>query len=191
MSGLTAVLAGAPRRGGGEGLKPPRAATRYPPDGIRGMAGMSRATRYGTRADYARHANAEVGVIVQLGGQTALKLAEKLDRFGIPIVGTSYQSLDLAEDRGRFSTLLHEHGIPYPRFDVITRPDEAVAVAEQVGDVATAKGPVDPDVHAKMLHGDSMTPEIVDKTNTGAQTSQSRQQVLDDKNGQLKNLYIN
>ena len=55
----------------------------------------------------------------------------------------------------------------------------------------TAKSPVDPKVHAKMLHGDSMTPEIVDKTNTGAQTSQSRQQVLDDKNGQLKNLYIN
>jgi carbamoyl-phosphate synthase large subunit len=82
--------------------------------------------------DIIRHEK-PVGVIVQLGGQTALKLAEKLDRFGIPIVGTSYQSLDLAEDRGRFSTLLHEHGIPYPRFDVITRPDEAVAVAEKLG----------------------------------------------------------
>ena len=55
----------------------------------------------------------------------------------------------------------------------------------------TAKSRVDPNVHAKMLPGDSMSPEIVDKTNTGAQTSQSRQQVLDDKNGQLKNLYIN
>ena len=74
-----------------------------------------------------------MGVIVQLGGQTALKLAEKLDRFGIPIVGTTYQSLDLAEDRGRFSTLLHDHGIPYPPFDVITRPDEARAVAEKLG----------------------------------------------------------
>ncbi len=82
--------------------------------------------------DIIRHEK-PVGVIVQLGGQTALKLAEKLDRFGIPIVGTSYQSLDLAEDRGRFSTLLQEHGIPYPRFDVITRPDEAVAVAEKLG----------------------------------------------------------
>ncbi len=82
--------------------------------------------------DIIRHEK-PVGVIVQLGGQTALKLAEKMDRFGIPIVGTSYQSLDLAEDRGRFSTLLHEHGIPYPKFDVITRPDEARAVAEKLG----------------------------------------------------------
>jgi carbamoyl-phosphate synthase large subunit len=82
--------------------------------------------------DIIRHEK-PVGVIVQLGGQTALKLAEKLDRFGIPIVGTTYQSLDLAEDRGRFSTLLHDHGIPYPPFDVITRPDEARAVAEKLG----------------------------------------------------------
>ncbi|MEY4651224.1 MAG: carbamoyl-phosphate synthase large subunit, partial [Bacteroidota bacterium] len=82
--------------------------------------------------DIIRHEK-PVGVIVQLGGQTALKLAEKLDRFGIPIVGTSYQSLDLAEDRGRFSTLLQENNIPYPKFDVITRPDEARAVAERLG----------------------------------------------------------
>ncbi len=82
--------------------------------------------------DIIRHEK-PAGVIVQLGGQTALKLAEKLDRFGIPIVGTSYQSLDLAEDRGRFSTLLQENNIPYPKFDVITRPDEARAVAEKLG----------------------------------------------------------
>ena len=73
------------------------------------------------------------GVIVQLGGQTALKLAEKLDRFGIKIMGTSYESLDLAEDRGRFSTLLQEYNIPYPRFDVITHADEARAVAANLG----------------------------------------------------------
>ena len=73
------------------------------------------------------------GVIVQLGGQTALKLAEKLDRFGIKIMGTSYESLDLAEDRGRFSTLLKEYNIPYPRFDVITHADEARAVAANLG----------------------------------------------------------
>ncbi len=73
------------------------------------------------------------GVIVQLGGQTALKLAEKLDRFGIKIMGTSYESLDLAEDRGRFSTLLQEYNIPYPRFDVITHADEARAVAAKLG----------------------------------------------------------
>ncbi len=74
-----------------------------------------------------------VGVVVQLGGQTALKLAEKLDRFGIPIVGTSYQSLDLAEDRGRFSELLREQEIPYPRFGVITNADEAHELADELG----------------------------------------------------------
>jgi carbamoyl-phosphate synthase large subunit len=73
------------------------------------------------------------GVIVQLGGQTALKLAEKLERFGIKIIGTSYNSLDLAEDRGRFSQLLADNNIPYPRFDVITNADEAFEVAEKLG----------------------------------------------------------
>jgi carbamoyl-phosphate synthase large subunit len=73
------------------------------------------------------------GVIVQLGGQTALKLAEKLDRYGIKIIGTSYDSLDLAEDRGRFSHLLADNNIPYPKFDVITSADEAYEVAEKLG----------------------------------------------------------
>lgn len=74
-----------------------------------------------------------VGVIVQLGGQTALKLAEKLERYNIPIVGTSYQSLDLAEDRGRFSELLRDNEIPYPRFGVITNADEGRELAEELG----------------------------------------------------------
>ncbi len=73
------------------------------------------------------------GVIVQLGGQTALKLAEKLDRYGIKIIGTSFDSLDLAEDRGRFSTLLADNNIPYPKFDVITSADEAYEVADKLG----------------------------------------------------------
>jgi carbamoyl-phosphate synthase large subunit len=73
------------------------------------------------------------GVIVQLGGQTALKLAEKMDRYGIPIIGTDYQSLDLAEDRGRFSTLLSEHKVPYPKFDVATSSDEALEIADDLG----------------------------------------------------------
>ncbi|MDG1253506.1 MAG: carbamoyl-phosphate synthase large subunit [Schleiferiaceae bacterium] len=73
------------------------------------------------------------GVIVQLGGQTALKLAEKLQRFGIPILGTSFESLDLAEDRGRFSNRLQEYNIPFPRFDVITHADEAREVAAELG----------------------------------------------------------
>ena len=73
------------------------------------------------------------GVIVQLGGQTALKLAEKLERYGIQIMGTSYDALDLAEDRGRFSNLLKEIDIPYPEFDVATTADEALDIADNLG----------------------------------------------------------
>lgn len=72
------------------------------------------------------------GVIVQLGGQTALKLAEKLDRYGVKIMGTTYQSLDLAEDRGSFSTLLKENNIPYPEFDTAETADQALAVADKL-----------------------------------------------------------
>jgi carbamoyl-phosphate synthase large subunit len=73
------------------------------------------------------------GVIVQLGGQTALKLAEKLHKYGIKIIGTSFDSLDLAEDRGRFSQLLKEQNIPYPEFGVATDPDEALEVSKKIG----------------------------------------------------------
>ncbi|MDB4448018.1 carbamoyl-phosphate synthase large subunit [Roseivirga sp.] len=73
------------------------------------------------------------GVIVQLGGQTALKLAEKLDRYGIKIIGTSYKALDLAEDRGRFSALLAENDIPYPPFGVIEDADEALELCKEIG----------------------------------------------------------
>ena len=73
------------------------------------------------------------GVIVQLGGQTALKLAEKLERYGIRIFGTSYQALDLAEDRGAFSTLLKDNNIPYPKFDVAETADEALEVCKEIG----------------------------------------------------------
>jgi len=73
------------------------------------------------------------GVIVQLGGQTALKLAEKLDKHGIKIIGTSYQSLDLAEDRGSFSTLLKENDIPYPSFGTAESADEALELADELG----------------------------------------------------------
>lgn len=72
------------------------------------------------------------GVIVQLGGQTALKLAEKLDKYGINIIGTSFQSLDLAEDRGSFSSLLKENNIPYPKFGVAETADEALDLAEEL-----------------------------------------------------------
>lgn len=72
------------------------------------------------------------GVIVQLGGQTALKLAEKLDKYGIKIIGTDFQSLDLAEDRGRFSELLKELKIPYPEFKIATSAEEAILVADKL-----------------------------------------------------------
>jgi len=73
------------------------------------------------------------GVIVQLGGQTALKLAEKLERYGIKIIGTDFKSLDLAEDRGSFSTLLKENKIPYPKFGVINDAEEAIALSKELG----------------------------------------------------------
>ncbi|MGB5652559.1 MAG: carbamoyl-phosphate synthase large subunit [Robiginitalea sp.] len=73
-----------------------------------------------------------VGVIVQLGGQTALKLAEKLDKYGIRIMGTSFKSLDLAEDRGSFSRLLKENNIPYPQFGVAENAEEALALADEL-----------------------------------------------------------
>ena len=74
-----------------------------------------------------------VGVIVQLGGQTALKLAEKLHKYGVRIMGTSFDALDLAEDRGSFSTLLKELNIPYPEFGVATDADEALEVSKTIG----------------------------------------------------------
>jgi carbamoyl-phosphate synthase large subunit len=73
------------------------------------------------------------GVIVQLGGQTALKLAEKLEKYGIKIIGTDFKSLDLAEDRGSFSNLLKANNIPYPKFGVIQDADEALTLAKELG----------------------------------------------------------
>ena len=81
--------------------------------------------------DIIQHEKPE-GVIVQLGGQTALKLAEKLDRYGIKIIGTSFESLDLAEDRGSFSTLLKENNIPYPEFGVAETADQALDLADKL-----------------------------------------------------------
>jgi carbamoyl-phosphate synthase large subunit len=73
------------------------------------------------------------GVIVQLGGQTALKIAKKLHDHGIKIIGTSFPDMDLSEDRGSFSDLLKELNIPYPDYGVTEDADEAIAVANKVG----------------------------------------------------------
>lgn len=81
--------------------------------------------------DIIRHEKPE-GVIVQLGGQTALKLAEKLNKYGIKIIGTSFDALDLAEDRGRFSTLLEELNIPFPKFGVAETADQALKLADEL-----------------------------------------------------------
>ena len=82
--------------------------------------------------DIIQHEKPE-GVIVQLGGQTALKLAEKLKKFGVKIMGTSFEALDLAEDRGSFSNLLKDLNIPYPEFGVATDADEALEVSKVIG----------------------------------------------------------
>ena len=81
--------------------------------------------------DIIRHEKPE-GVIVQLGGQTALKLAEKLERYGVKIMGTSYNALDVAEDRGRFSELLKKHNIPYPKFAVAETAEEALEISKDL-----------------------------------------------------------
>jgi len=79
--------------------------------------------------DIIQHEKPE-GVIVQLGGQTALKLAEKLAKYGIKILGTSFDALDLAEDRGRFSDLLTELNIPFPKFGIAESAEEATKLAD-------------------------------------------------------------
>jgi len=81
--------------------------------------------------DIIRHEKPE-GVIVQLGGQTALKLAEKLTKYGINIIGTSFEALDIAEDRGRFSSMLKENSIPFPQFGIAETADEALTLADEL-----------------------------------------------------------
>ena len=82
--------------------------------------------------DIIQHEKPE-GVIVQLGGQTALKLAEKLERFGIKILGTSFEALDLAEDRGRFSKVLEEHNIPFPKYGIVESAEQAIELSNDLG----------------------------------------------------------
>ena len=82
--------------------------------------------------DIIQHEKPE-GVIVQLGGQTALKLAEKLHRYGIKIIGTSFDALDLAEDRGRFSKLLEKNHIPFPEYGVVESAEQALQLADVLG----------------------------------------------------------
>ncbi len=82
--------------------------------------------------DIIKHEKPE-GVIVQLGGQTALKLAEKLERFGIKILGTSFEALDLAEDRGRFSKVLEENNILFPKYGVVKDAEQAIELSKDLG----------------------------------------------------------
>ncbi|WP_375239404.1 carbamoyl-phosphate synthase large subunit [Aurantibacter sp.] len=81
--------------------------------------------------DIIRHEKPD-GVIVQLGGQTALKLAEKLSKYGIKVLGTSFDALDLAEDRGRFSELLTKLKIPFPQFGIAESAEEASVLADKL-----------------------------------------------------------
>ncbi|MGI8583995.1 MAG: carbamoyl-phosphate synthase large subunit [Chitinophagaceae bacterium] len=74
-----------------------------------------------------------LGIIVQLGGQTALKLAKRLNEKGIKIIGTSFDSMDIAEDRGRFSDMLKSLEIPYPNYGTAYNTDDAIEVAKTVG----------------------------------------------------------
>ncbi|HAY36894.1 MAG TPA: carbamoyl-phosphate synthase large subunit, partial [Bacteroidetes bacterium] len=82
--------------------------------------------------DIIEHENPS-GVIVQLGGQTALKLARYFDEHNIPILGTQFDNMDLAEDRSRFSDILKELEIPYPPYGTAQSVREAVDAAEVIG----------------------------------------------------------
>jgi len=82
--------------------------------------------------DILKHEKPE-GVIVQLGGQTALKLAEKLTKYGFRIIGTTYEALDVAEDRGAFSELLKKMNIPYPKFGVVRDAEQSLELADDLG----------------------------------------------------------
>jgi carbamoyl-phosphate synthase large subunit len=82
--------------------------------------------------DIIKHEKPE-GVIVQLGGQTALKLAQKLERFGIKILGTSFEALDLAEDRGRFSKVLEENNILFPKYGIVQDAEQAIELSKDLG----------------------------------------------------------
>ncbi len=82
--------------------------------------------------DIIKHEKPE-GVIVQLGGQTALKLAEKLERYGIKIMGTSFDALDLAEDRGRFSKVLEKNNIPFPKYGIVESAEQALELSDTLG----------------------------------------------------------
>jgi carbamoyl-phosphate synthase large subunit len=76
---------------------------------------------------------AKIGMIVQFGGQTPLNLAQRLRAAGVPIIGTSPESIDLAEDRKQFGKLLEDLGIPQPRGGTATSVEEALAVGERIG----------------------------------------------------------
>jgi carbamoyl-phosphate synthase large subunit len=78
-------------------------------------------------------AGAEIGMIVQFGGQTPLNLAQRLRAAGVPIIGTTPESIDLAEDRKRFGKLLEDLGIPQPAGGTATSVDEALAIGERIG----------------------------------------------------------
>jgi len=82
--------------------------------------------------DIIKHEKPE-GVIVQLGGQTALKMAEKLERHGIKIIGTSFEALDLAEDRGRFSKVLEKNNIPFPKYGIVESAEQALELSDELG----------------------------------------------------------
>ena len=73
------------------------------------------------------------GVIVQYGGQTPLKIAEELEKNGVPILGTSPDSIDLAEDRGRFQEFVNKHNLKQPPNGIASSVEEAMEVSEQVG----------------------------------------------------------
>ena len=83
--------------------------------------------------NHEKQSGAQIGMIVQFGGQTPLNLAQRLRAAGVPIIGTSPESIDLAEDRKQFGKLLEQLGIPQPAGGTATSVDQALAIGEKIG----------------------------------------------------------
>ncbi len=111
------------------------------------------------------------GVIVQLGGQTALKLAKRLHEKGIKIIGTSFDDMDIAEDRGRFSDLLEQMHIPFPKYGTAFSTDDAIEVAkalkaEGVAYICCSSGGNSP--HQKLPGGPGYQVDLAEAVKRGA-----------------------
>jgi carbamoyl-phosphate synthase large subunit len=130
-----------------------------------------------------------VGVIVQFGGQTPLKLAEALERAGIPILGTAPDMIDLAEDRDRFQKLLVKLGLKQPRNGIAYSVEQARVVASELGFPLVVRPSYVLGGRAmQIIHNDGMLQSYLLDTVPGLVPEEIRQKYPADKTGQINTL---